>query len=333
MSAAEIAAELNVPTIYVEEELDILASGENGQYGLLRKMNQDKYGVNFILFDQKTAEEAQRIYLDQIPNICRILTDYIAGHKEEYLAFPYLNRKADLNLILWQQLCVMADAFCVQVRRILEERYFAGERRPDRPFSVFGYVDNKKYGGRNWNRITAENICGYSRVQVSNIGCRYICLRFGCGWNLAVDPQLQLALRAIRGIEIPDLTEREREHAARAVETGYLYRDGDQLYTKILVHDRRDDERLFDVSRRLQEGCFDREAADAAGRIADLIRRNVPPYLLAEWPFANDLADFPVFEKVAEELIGKGVLTAPEGGIGAEGCWMSVDGGQAQDSV
>ena len=50
---------------------------------------------------------------------------------------------------------------------------------------------------------------------------------------------------------------------------------------------------------------------------------------MKEWVYANRLASLTVFEKVAEELIRKGVLTAPEGGIGAEGCWMSVDGGQA----
>ena len=32
MSATEIAEELNVPTVYVEEELEILAKGENGRW-------------------------------------------------------------------------------------------------------------------------------------------------------------------------------------------------------------------------------------------------------------------------------------------------------------
>ena len=43
MSASEIAEELNVPTVYVEEELEILRKGENGEYGLLRRLDNGKY--------------------------------------------------------------------------------------------------------------------------------------------------------------------------------------------------------------------------------------------------------------------------------------------------
>ena len=38
MSASEIAEELNVPTVYVEEELQILRKGENEKYGFLRRL-------------------------------------------------------------------------------------------------------------------------------------------------------------------------------------------------------------------------------------------------------------------------------------------------------
>ena len=331
MSAAEIAAELNVPTVYVEEELDILASGENGQYGLLRKMNQGKYGINFILFDQKTIHEAQTIYEEQIPNICRVLLDFITGNKDAYLSFPYLNRQANLNLILWQQLWIMAGAFENQVETILNDQYFAGTGRTDRPYSVYAYVKNiaGTYCGRGLDGIEAENICGYSRVEAANLYCSFIRRHFQCGWNLAMDPQLQLALRAIYGIRSLSLTEREKEYAAKAVESGYLYRDGDMLYTKILVNEWKDRNRVFEISRKLRKGYFDQEANDTARKVAELIRRKVPSHLMKEWVYANRLASLTVFEKVAEELIRKGVLTAPEGGIGAEGCWMSVDGGQA----
>lgn len=43
--------------------------------------------------------------------------------------------------MLWQQLEAVEHAFCDNVERILEERYFADYREPDRPFSIFGYVD------------------------------------------------------------------------------------------------------------------------------------------------------------------------------------------------
>lgn len=100
MSASEIAEKLNVPTVYVEEELEILTRGENGEYGLLRRMNSGKYAINFILFDKEVIEKAHALYTEQLPKICTIISDYVEKHKEGYLSFPYLNKKVDLNLIL-----------------------------------------------------------------------------------------------------------------------------------------------------------------------------------------------------------------------------------------
>ena len=61
MSAAEIAEALNVPTLYVEEELEILRRGANGKYGLLRRLDNGKYAINFVLFDKETIEKAQSL--------------------------------------------------------------------------------------------------------------------------------------------------------------------------------------------------------------------------------------------------------------------------------
>ena len=58
--------------------------------------------------------------------------------------------------------------------------------------------------------------------------------------------------------------------------------------------------------------------------LAKLIKSSVPEHLLGEWSFANSLANMPILDAVVECLIEKGIITAPEDGIGAEGCWMGV---------
>lgn len=327
MSASEIAEELNVPTVYVEEELEILTKGTNGEYGLLRRLENGKYAINFVLLDSEAIEKANAIYLEYLPRICGILSYFIEAYKKEYLAFPYLNKRVDLNLILWQQIRVMVDSFSGSVRRILSEKYFSRVPSTDRPFSVYGYVldkDGRSFGA-GWDGTEAANICGFSRVKLENI---YYFARikphFHCGHNVATDPQLQLAIRAIQGLKISDLSEEEKEHAAKAVECGYLYREGEALYTKILVNSMEDNDRLFGVSVKLRNGYFQEEAELIAEKIADLIRRTIPEYLLGEWRFANDLASYPIFDNVVEELIRNGILTPPKDGVGAEGCWMSV---------
>lgn len=325
MSASEIAEELNVPTLYVEEELEILRGGENGRYGFLRRLDNGKYAINIVLLDKDVVEKAHALYTERLPKICEILCGYIEEHKAEYLAFPYLNKKVDMNLILWQQITSISGALCDNVGGILNKKYFADVPKVDRPFSVFGYVDNgKRYGG-GWDGVDAQNVCGFSKVFLDNIYITRIKEHFHCGHNVSQDPQLQLALRAIDGLDSTSLTEREKEHAAKAIECGYLYRDGDMLYTKILVNSFADRDRLFQISYGLQNGYFDEDAEIIAEKMAALIKKSIPDYLYGEWRLANCIANMPVLDAVVEFLIEKGVLTPPENGVGAEGCWVSVE--------
>ena len=325
MSAPEIAEELNVPTVYVEEELEILRKGANGKYGLLRRLDNGKYAINFVLFDKDTFEKANALYTEHLPKICDTVSNYIEEHKAEYLAFPYLNKKVDMNLILWQQIKNISEAFSWRVRCILQKKYFSNVAEVSRPFSVYGYVDNGKHYGGGQNGIYGESICGFSAVHMDNISIARIKGHFACGHNIARDPQLQLAVRAIEGLEINSLSEQEKEHAAKAIEQGYLWRDGETLYTKILVNEIDDNKKLFKISNSLcNNGYLDTEAELIADKLAELIKASIPEYLWGEWEFANELADLPVLEAVVEHLVEKGVLTPPENGIGAEGCWMSV---------
>ena len=322
MSASEIAEELNVPTVYVEEELEILRKGENGEYGLLRRLDNGKYAINFVLLDKDVFEKACSLYTEQLPKICDTITSYIESHREKYLAFPYLNKRVDMNLILWQQISSISYSFSNNVERILRDKYFNNVGNIERPFSVFGYVDNgKRYGGGN-DGIAAENICGYKRVHFNNIYITRIKKHFHCGHNISTDAQLQLAIRAIEGLNISDLSEKEKEQAAKAVECGYLYREGEVLYTKILVSHFTD---VYEVSRGLCDGYFDSEAELVAEKLASIIKSAIPEYLYSEWGFANSLANMPILDAVVECLIEKGVLEPPENGIGAEGCWMYVE--------
>lgn len=325
MSPGEVAEKLNVPTVYVEEELEILTKGANENYGLLRKTDNGKYAINFILLDEHTVNKAQDLYLEQLPKICNMVSDFIETHKEEYLALPYLNKKINFNLILWQQIFYIAQAFSKRVEKVLEEKYFVNTKNIDRPFSVFGFVDNKKNYGGGWDSVYAENVCGYSKVRLDNIYITRIKQHFDCGLNISKASPIQLAVRTIDGLAINSLTEQEKEHAAKAVESGYLYKENGNLYTKILVTSIKDNETLYDISKSFDAEDFEDEAQVIAEKLAKLIKKNVPYYLLDEWRFVNTLANLPVLDSVVEALIERGILVPPQDGIGAEGCWLSIE--------
>lgn len=325
VSAREVAEALHVPMAYVEEELQIQCHGTNGRYGLLKKLDNGRYTTNFVLLDQQEIATLQKLYTNRIPMICDTVAAYIEAHREAYLAFPYLNRKVDMNLILWAQISSIAHTFSDLVESIMKEKGFADVPPSDRPFSVFGFrrFDDKFWGG-GWDGANAYNLCGYKQVFLSNIYIGRIQAHFHCGHNIGGDRQLQLAIRAIDGIPVDSLSDVEKEVAAKAVQCGYLYREDDRLYTKFLVTTIEDQARMFQLNDGLKES-FRQEAERMADILSAALRRYLPAHLLPDYRYANSLAAMPVLDTLVEDLIGRGLLVPPKNGIGAEGMWMGVE--------
>ena len=324
-TAKEISEALNLPMLYVEEELEIQAQGEKGNYGLLKKLPDGRYINNFVLFDTKEMDELEEVYIKRIPAICEKVIAYVEKNKEVYLSFPYLNKKVDLNLVLWQHVFSMSHIFSELVAALLEIEYFSDVEESNRPFSCYGYRNES--GRRTWgggfDQSYGENICGYSKVIAENIYVTKVKAHFHCGPQTMLDTKLQLAIRAVVGLEVASLSETEQEQAAKAIAEGYLYREGDMLYTKILVCNYDDWMNLPKLNDGLIEE-YKPEVLAVAAEIAALIKKYVPEHVLCDYKRANRLAAMPIEDMLIDALIEKGFMTAPENGIGAEGCWLAL---------
>lgn len=325
-TARSIADELGVPMTYVEEELDIQVNGTNGRYGTLRKTDTGKYVINFVLLDKREIQQLQQLYIDYIPMICDNVIKHIKEYKREYLAFPYINKMPTLNLILWQQVRGMADVFAACVEEKLKNKYLADVKISERPFSIFGYqeYEGAKDWGGGWDGVTASDLCGYKHIRIDNVYMSHIKAHFHCECNISNDEKLRMAIRAIEGLSVDELDEKEKEIAARAIECGYLYREDRSLFTKFLVHKKDDGDRLFAVNELMRDS-FEETADGVAKKIADFVKRNIPEYLRGDYNYINWLANLPVLDTLVDCLIEQGILTPPENGVGAEGIWMSVE--------
>lgn len=332
LSAREIADELNVPMIYIEEELDIQTRGiGNTHYGTLRRLPSGKYISNIPLLSREECQEGRRIYQAHYPALCKAIRDYIRtpGIAKQYFDFPYLNRRHDamLHLIWWQHMPVLAYKLSDMVEELLKEKYFADVTPAQRPFHLFGYEafedDDDALG---WDGIAATNICGYRKVGVENLytSRRHLRPHFHCGHDIANDEKLQLALRAIDGLPVSALSEDEQEQAARAIECGYLMREDDTLYTKILVMERKDAERVYLIDHDLREQIRP-IAEEVAEQTAAWLRSVLPEHQLADYLKFTSLASSGVPTAVLADLCQHCLLEIPEGGLGAEGCWMTVE--------
>ena len=99
------------------------------------------------------------------------------------------------------------------------------------------------------------------------------------------------------------------------------------LYTKIPVLDITDMENeaeIFKLNNKFVEAtvCI---AEEIAKETEEVLKKLIPDYLLNEYRFANLVASLPIIDGVCNALIEKGYLTAPENGIGAEGCFAFID--------
>ena len=99
-------------------------------------------------------------------------------------------------------------------------------------------------------------------------------------------------------------------------------------YEEMQAGDRRyyfEATELTDIAEYYATRNREKDAEKVAEKLAALIKSAIPEHLLGEWSFANSLANMPVLDAVVEALIKKGLLTPPENGVGAEGCWMCVE--------
>ena len=324
-TAKEISEALHLPMMYAEEELEIQTKGEKGNYGLLKKLPDGRYINNFVLLDSREMDELEAVYRKRIPTICEKVIAYVEKNKEAYLSFPYLNQKVDLNLVLWQHVHTIAYIFNGLVENRLEKEYFADIAPSNRPFTCFGYrkEPGRRDFGVGFDQSFGENICGYSKVLAENIYFDKIKAHFHCGGEAMLDAKMQLAIRAVEGIAVSSLSEEEQEQAAKAIAEGLLYREGDMLYTKILVCTIDDWMNLT----KLNDGLiaeYKPEVEAVAAEIAALIKKYVPEHVLCDYKRANVLAAMPVLDTLIDALIDKGFMTAPENGVGAEGCWLAL---------
>lgn len=323
-SAKELSDELCIPMPYIEEELEIQCRGENGNYGMLRKLDNGKYALNILLVDYNEYDNSNKIYEKRLPEFCKLLTDALKRNEKEILEFPYLSQQNDLRFILWSLISRTVWAFEERINKVIAEKYFNDVAPVNRNFScvAVAFTDEQEsnFGFYGSDGIDATQVGRYKSVFVSNIYGRRIEKHFHCGHNIAHDEKLLMLIRAIGGLSIDDLNENEKEIAAKAIECGYLRKNGSLLEPKIIVIDKKDDMDFYNLSFKLNDkmGCLIEEIAK---ELSQFMKDHIPEYLINEYQIYTQLiAGIRILSGAIEECIQKGLLLEPKNRIGAEGC-------------
>lgn len=328
-TAKELSIELCVPMPYIEEELEIQCRGENGEYGMLRKLDNGKYTVNIHLADYDEYDKANKIYEKHLPEFCEVIKNALEQNKEKILSFPYLSEQKDPYFIMWSTINRIVWDFSKRINKVLAEKYFSDIALVKRPFycSAIAYTDdrNPEFDSYSCNGIGANSVGGYKWVHVSNVYGKRVIKHFDCGHNLSLDPKLLMTIRAIGGISAEDLSENEKEIAAKAIECGYLRKKGDVIEPKIIVIDKKDSTDFYNIFYHFNDGMGP-IIEQIAAELATFMKTHIPKHLMNEYHIYTELiADTRILEKAVEECISDGLLSKPENRLSAQGVVMIVE--------
>ena len=327
-TAKELSEELCVPMVFIEDELAIQVKGENGSYGLLRKEG-DKYIANVLVVDENEFNEANGIYNKYADALCARLKKYLNENRDRFLDFPYLSEQTDLRFILWTLISESVWFTRGKVAKILEEEYFKDVQQPDRPFTVVAVAndmdasEDEKFYGCDGN--ATKDFCGYPYVFIRSIYGKRVDKHYCCGDLITNDDKLRLTLKAIGGLPVADLTEEQKEVAAKAVECGFLRRVGDMLEPRVVAIEKKD----WDAFGKLLQGYYDSLddiCQQMAEEIHEYIVSHIQKHLMGEWKFYNQLiVGSHVIHALIEKCIAEDMLTVPENRIGPEGVLLVVE--------
>ena len=203
-SAKELSKLLNVPMPFIEEELEIQCAGINGDYGLLKRLENGKYISNFIMLELEHFREINKMYEEKIEILAERIGAYLQRREKDILGFPFLNKQTDRRFIAWSLINLLVWSYSKGIDQCLEEKYFKAIQKREEKYLVFGIVigtndalDIQFYG---CDGISAYNICGYKAVSAFNLYGERIQQHFACGHDISNDLLLRLTLQAIKRV-------------------------------------------------------------------------------------------------------------------------------------
>ena len=327
-TAQELSEELCVPMLFIEEELEIQCHGTNGEYGMVRRLENGKYIANVIVADYSEAVESQKIFGRHLPKVAEVVKEIISKNKEKILSFPYLSKQTDTGFILWSLVNRSSWQLLTRVQQLLAKKYFADITPASRPYTQAAIAspaeNNSVISSYGCDGIDAYEICGYKRVFISNMYGPRLEAHFHCGHNIGTDPLLLLLIRSIGGLKTDSLTESEKETAAKAIECGYIRKNGDQLEPNVLVFELRHD-RAFNSLLQICDK-LDNVAEDIACELAEFIKSHLPKHLENEFlTYSSLIASACLGSDIIEECIKANILSEPESLLCGEGVIVVVE--------
>ena len=323
----ELSEMLGVATVFIEQEVEIQLHGQNGYYGLLRKTENGKYISNIIVIDLDDYMKIDAMYRKYADTLATKFAEYIKENEQKFLAMPFLKKQTDTKLIAWPLAARVAWSFADVLKNKVMEKYLSNTEQIKRDFSIVGIAgrDGQHFGFNFWgcNGTIGNDICGYKKVYMENMCGPCLQSHFWAGHNISQDDTILITVRAIGGLPLASLSQDEKEAAAKAIEVGYVKKEGDMLYPRILISENGLNLYWDALADFLKD--IDNFVTPAVDEIYGFVKKYVPKYLMGDAGLFVEMTSSGVQDGIIEKCIELGVLTPPpEGKPSAEGVVMVV---------
>ena len=324
-TAKKLALEFNVPTIFMENELEIL-SGD-----LLTDVGNGKYIANFIIIDAKLQNIINQMLLNISKEFANEISEYLCSKKNDIMSVSFLEQPKSFEFVLWSMISRFADIVCDTISEEIRKKMTeAGTQKEIRHFYIIGevYESWKEVNTHFYsqNGTFAENYMGYRKVDLKNlIGERlpWECNRFGATVSLDFNKELGMIIRTIGGLNVDTLTEDQKEIAAKSIEKGYIKKSGNVLVPNVVVMNS-DAEKKYNQIFFDAYPITDKYAEKLLKQYIDFVQKFVPKHLQSQASIFIDLTSNPMRHYLIEGCIENKLLYIPTSEKCSEGIWVVV---------
>ena len=283
-----------------------------------------------MLVDYSEYDEANKIYEKWLDEYIQILKANFEEQQENILTFPYLSYQNDAAFILWTLISKTIWNFENRVNESIKKNYFLDIEPVRREFTTVAtaFTDdtNPRFGFYGCDGIQSNSVLKYSFVHFSNIYGARKDKHFACGHNITNDDKLLLTLKAIEGtLSIDELSDTEKEVAAKTIECGYIRKCGNLLLPKIVAYERRFDKKFHNLAIALNENT-QVIVNKIAKELSVFMSTHIPKHLINEYEYYSGcIAGARFLHEVIESCINAGLLSKPQNQVGAEGVLLVIE--------
>lgn len=325
-NAQELAEIMQIPMLYVEEELEIQSTSGNGN-GMLRKLPNGKYINNVPIVDYEDQMAIFEVLKQHYQKFADMTAEmYISNQEKMMNSDVFINKPRSFSQLIWVLAHHRYWGLIDMVNQKLEE-CFEGQEKADRPFFMYNVAgkpeQNIDLGFYGCDGTNAYDVCGYKHVFFSNIYGRRLKKHFWAGWNISGDASLRMLIKSTKGLSVGDLSESEREIAAKAIEEGYILREDDMLKPAVMVLDHNN-RKIWDLN------WFDYDnvlslADDLSKETVRITKKYLSKHLMSQYHKFTHFCTEGGVDILYEALIKKGIIEIPEKTPGSDGVILELE--------